>query len=388
MVATRITSVSIVLFPLCLTPFAVSWGTPSEGVEDDLRALMSKDWRARRAACDALGNVRGYERRVKVVRALAERLRDEDSLVRRAAATALGKMGRAAKPAIPNLIRVIDQDYVGVAASRALQQTGQPAVMPLTRVVLKAEEPEPLRIAALGVLADFGPDAKPGVKHLVRLLKTEPASQDMTLAACRTLGAIGSEADLATSVLLELCEHENSLIRLQAARTLGKIGHLSRGDIRSFIRALEKEQEALLSISRGAMDARRQKLPSSTETPRQQGQIRNDEHRCARVQMEMISALEKLQTQLPWKEARSTAMPALINVLERPHTLALAEHFHPVYRGCHCPHCHLYIAAARALRFYGPQASEALPALQSLLQYDRPRNEIRKTIEVIQAGRR
>jgi hypothetical protein len=248
---------------------------------------------------------------------------------------------------------------------------------------LNESEDAELRIAALGVLADFGPEAKAAVNDLAKLLERNSHSFEMTNAICHALGEMRSGAGPAASVLFSLCNNPNTMFRLEAARTLGKIGPLTADQVRLLVRVLEKEQETLTKVCSGLIDSRGRML-ARPDRERPDGEIADDEERCVRVQMEMVYALEKLQRQLSWEDARSIVMPALITVLKYPHTSRIAAHWHELHNGCFCTQCHLYIAAAKALRYYGSDAKDALPALESLLKYESPRDQIKRTIKEIQ----
>jgi HEAT repeat protein len=344
-----------------------------------LRDLSSENWKVRQNACKTLGEAQIND--AAAIQALAQRLYDADTLVRHEAAKSLGEMHRNADRAIADLIRVLDQDYVGAAASRALVKIGSNSVRPLTEVAANPTEKEDLRIAALKVLAEFGHDAKSAAKDLAPLLRNSKQSYEMINSICYALGAIGSEARDAAPDLLVLCNHPDSKVRLEAARTLGKIGPLGTNQIRAFIETMQKEQETWVQVSKGQIDSRRQPL-SNVNQARDECMIIDDEHRCARVMIEMVRSLEKLQAQMAFEDARAIVLPCLVRLLEYPHSSLLHKHFHP--QNCYCPHCHLYICLAKALRYYGPDAKSALPKLNDLLQHEFPRNELQQTIDIIQ----
>lgn len=353
-----------------------------ETLEDCLQELSDENWRVRRAACVALGEMGVAEQ--KTVSALTTRLDDEDSIVRYAAAVALGELAGDTRSAIPSLIRVLDQDYVGVAASNALRAIGRNAVMPLADVASNSRESESLRIAALEALARFGPDAREAIPPVLHLLRGRSLSIEMLTAICHMIGEMGSEARQAAPVLLDLCNSSDSVVRLEAARTLGKIGPLRMTEIHSLVKALQEEQETMTRVSRGLKDPRGKTLSGKAQDA--QYRIWGDAHRCGRVIMEMTSALSRLQTQLQREDARLTIMPALIRVLEYPHHPSLIKPWHERGEPCYCPHCSMYIEAAEALRFYGAEAKTAIPTLEELLEYEAPKNMIRGTIAVIQSS--
>jgi len=382
----RSTLVTRFMFPLMFLGIMIIWTNRAwagPAIEDQLRALMASDWRVRREACDALGNTQLFSSRI--VTALADRLEDKDTLVRYAAAKALGKMGSDAHDAIPSLVRALGQDYVGIAASKALYQIGPQAVPPLVQVISNPNEPAHFRITALETLARFGPEARPAVPYIVNSLRSPSISVKMMMPFGYTLGAMGNQGREAAPALLALCDHSENLIRLEAARTLGKIGPLKASEVHSLARSLKEEVMVLRGIVRKEWDAQRRKLTPSSEKRKLWEQAdwawADELHRCARVQIEMVLALEKLQTQLPYEQAREAVMPILVEVLACPHIPSFNWHEHSL-----CPQCSLFAFAARALRLYGPEAKEAVPVLKGLLQYEMPRHDIKETIEALQPG--
>ncbi len=355
--------IRVVLLWVVLLLLPVNLAAADPDCQDLIEQLTEPNWRVRYLACKELG--KSCTTDPNVPPALAQMLEDGDTLVRYAAAWALEQFGPVAEGTELNLVRVLDQDYVGKAASKALQHLGSSSLTPLVQVVLDENEPNSMRIAALGVLAEFGPDANGVLEDLIGLLDPNLPSRDMTIAVCHAVGEQGGYAGQnATAVLLELCNSNDSLIRLEAARTLGKIGPLDVNDVNHFVEKLENEQETLNQISQGLIDADRQ--PVEPDPP--SWKIGGAEHRCIRVQIEMVNSLKKLQSQQCWSDANSIIMPALVNVLNDNHTSPLFDlwHVQRPNRTLYCPCCNLYAATARALSFFGPAAKIALPRLQEL----------------------
>lgn len=121
-----------------------------------------------------------------------ERLRDDDAVVRRAAADALGDFGGAAEPAIPALTEAL-------------------------------RDPDPdTRWRAASALGDIGPSSAPAVPVLVETLRDEHAG--VRRAAAGALGDIGPAAAQAVPALVELLEDQEDVVRESAASALGEIG--------------------------------------------------------------------------------------------------------------------------------------------------------------------
>jgi hypothetical protein len=288
-------------------------------------------------------------------------------------------MGEAGKPAIAHLIDLLDQDYVGEAAARALRNIGPASIVPLAQVAAELSRPEALRVAALITLGDIGPDAAEAASHIAGVLQQPGLSIELVDAACY---AIGADGRVAVPPLLDLLQHPDSLIRLEAARALGKIGSLTSRELARLIAALDTERTRLASVSQGNVDARGEPV-STQQRARHEWEIQDDEHRCARVQMEMVLALSDVQRCLPWEDARNVILPSLIRVIGQPHPAASSRRWHPMHHGTYCPVCHLYVEAAKALRFYGSAARPALPALRDLLEHERARHDVNETIRLL-----
>jgi HEAT repeat protein len=116
-----------------------------EGLEPYLRqVLKDEDWRIRRAAAEALGQIGDPQ----ATPALIQALRDEDFWVRRAAAEALGQIGDPqATPALAQALR--DEMWlVRLAAAEALGQIGDPQATPALIQALQDEDSDVRRAAA------------------------------------------------------------------------------------------------------------------------------------------------------------------------------------------------------------------------------------------------
>jgi HEAT repeat protein len=173
------------------------------------------------------------------------------SKVRRAASAALGEIGAESVPA---LLAALKEDAVwreGLAASALVKAT--PGATNLLAALLDAAQAEPavrtpiaallprigtpaaealdrlltgsdrrLKSWAVGVLRDFGTDAKVAVTNLLTILQAE--DQWFRASAARTLGSIGPAAAPAVPALTERLKDEFAEARTAAATALGFIG--------------------------------------------------------------------------------------------------------------------------------------------------------------------
>ena len=126
---------------------------------------------------------------------LSRALGDEDSLVARDAARALGALGERAGPSVSALVEALAhrEPHVRLYAAEALASIG-PVAATATKDLAKAlHDPIPgVRWAACEALASIGPAAAPAVPELIEALKDEFLY--VRICAAGALGSMGSMA--------------------------------------------------------------------------------------------------------------------------------------------------------------------------------------------------
>jgi HEAT repeat protein len=220
-----------------------SCGQFSAGVWEDLgpkaqaavpglfQALQDADDTLRLRATIAVGSLGQSIPANKAVRALAARLKDGSSAVRRAAACALRNMGPKASEAVPALIETLhDSD-------------------------------EWTRFAAVMALGEIGPLAAAAAPHLARAVKG--AEVDLPNAAY-VLGRIGPAAKAVVPDLIEALKDNNEYIRDTAAEALGRIGPAASAAIPGLIAALTDES---VLVPRSAANALAQIALAQVQVP-------------------------------------------------------------------------------------------------------------------------
>jgi HEAT repeat protein len=186
-------------------------------VPDLLKLLKDDDAMVRRDTAQALGNGGAVAR--DAVHDLTSAVHDSDLLVRRYATVALGKLGSAAEPAVPVLVGVLDDKSANAELQReallAICQIGgtnAPEILPALRKALRDEDPL-LREVAAGALLNLGEAAMPALPDLIPLLK-EPEfriRRNATLVLDRLLPkSEGAVARRAVPGLLHILENEQS----------------------------------------------------------------------------------------------------------------------------------------------------------------------------------
>ena len=197
-------------------------GAPADDATDVLLATLDSDHKpVLRAAIDALGKIGASE----AVPALDAMLASDDAFDAGAAASALGGMGPAAKPAIPTLMVLLNkpdmdrylQGQVAIALGR--MQAGEA----LPRLVELLTERVQLASDATLALAEFGPVAKAAVPNLITDVLAHQWPEPR-LRAVNTLAAIGPDAAAALPSLRKITSTDRDrMVRMAAATAIKTI---------------------------------------------------------------------------------------------------------------------------------------------------------------------
>lgn len=186
-------------------------------------------------------------------------LKHQDAKTRRAAAFAMGKLGKHALPYIGTLKMLLlhDQEVsVRSACATSLGELGSLAAGEIAPGVIQSFENEKqisVRRAlalALGKVADQAGSAEP-------LLRKALADRDAALRqnATWSLGQLGKAAEPAIAALMTVLNDPEAGVRAEAAQALGNLGPLAEESISSLQRALADrdarvQEQAILSLRR------------------------------------------------------------------------------------------------------------------------------------------
>src|SRR5262249_4645046 len=153
-------------------------------------ALKHADPEVAQRAEKCIEAIRSNER----VASLVAELGHADPKLRAAAADKLLEMRALAAPAVPALIRLLDDDDLHV------------------------------RIRATYALGHVGPGARAAIPRLRRLLNDAQADTLLRLSAAKNLANLGPDAECAVPDLLQLLRNEEPRLRSWAASTLRVVG--------------------------------------------------------------------------------------------------------------------------------------------------------------------
>jgi HEAT repeat protein len=187
-----------------------------------------------------------------VVKALAERaISDTSRGVRATAASALGKLSRAARPAKAELFQALHDasEQVRHEAARALWRIDPDPASDTPRLIAAlTSDDEYVRGFAAFRLSEIGPAARDAVPALVSMIER---GRDAGELAARALERIGSQAKQAAPTLINSLHSEDLHTRASAARALGRIG--SRASVDALILALSDNNSLVRSEAARAL---------------------------------------------------------------------------------------------------------------------------------------
>ena len=215
-------------FTLSVSHAADKAGTPAERIAQVQTDLKSIDPAVRKAA---IGSLIHSDISPKMLTEMRATLSDRDGQIRSVAATAIGNLGAAAVPAIPQLIAQLKSDPVQEAretAARALGRIGKAApaetlpINPLKSATKDDADPV-TRVVAHGALAMIGVELPEQIAALRKYLHHEEAL--VRMKAAHALGGIGLAAKVAAPEIVDVLQRETDNHRRgYVARALGNTG--------------------------------------------------------------------------------------------------------------------------------------------------------------------
>jgi len=189
--------------------------------------------------------------------------KDETASIRAGAATAIGKLGPNAKPALTALLAALkEHDLIKAAAVEAIGRIGPDAAKSaIVEMLPLLKSPDAsVRFATVYAYSRLGPESAFVVPDLNLLLNSDPSAV-VRHEVAKTFALFGVDAKLAIPALIKaLREDKSEEVRRQVAQALGKMGMEIKPAVVSMIEVLQKDQDRLvrshvvrsLSIALGA----------------------------------------------------------------------------------------------------------------------------------------
>ena len=174
----------------------------------------------------------------------AQRLASPDRSRRRRAIRELIEGGAEALPLLRELLRVPILE-LAEGVEEVLTRMGPLALPALARLAQDVDRN--LRLSAVTVLRDLGPDAAPAIHVLAATLRDVDVV--VAMESARALAAIGEAAAATVPALAKALSHEHPLVRVTAAGALASIGERAAGATEELTKALGDVDEA---VRRGA----------------------------------------------------------------------------------------------------------------------------------------
>ncbi len=228
----RITILGSLTLSICLVSFI-----DAAEVRELAQKLKDADSDVRRAAAKELGEL-GIEAK-PAISSLITATKDKDLFVRRFSAQALGKIGPDAKEAVPALTLLLNDDKkeVQLAAVEALSNIGPASIDALTATVKDPNRDSTIRKKAAQGLAKIGLQARKAVPVLTDVVTGKIrspkggkgknlADDDVRLDAAIALGAVAKPEDTAAIEALKSVsegKQRNKALKKAATDALRKI---------------------------------------------------------------------------------------------------------------------------------------------------------------------
>lgn len=236
----------LTIFALALCPLATAVAEKQYGGE------TISQWRTRLADFDAAG-----PDAAQAVPALVTIVQDEevDAVTRRAAALALGRIGRPARSALPTLIAMVEASPRNTAeesawAAKAISlygPHGREAAPALAKAVVDRRRDLAVRQLSLEALARIGGAHPEAIPAIIAVVQLAPQTDDdlgqnaeLRQLAVEALGVAGAEAEVAAPLLARILQspRESERLRLRSAESLAKMGAGSRFALDTLVETL------------------------------------------------------------------------------------------------------------------------------------------------------
>jgi HEAT repeat protein len=207
----------------------------------------------RQRALDVVRDLKKEDQQRKMVPFVADVLKaDRSATIRATAAAALGRMGPNARTVVNAMIESLKDPDAGVraAVAEALGRIGDEARSAVPRLIPLLKDPDPgVRLAAAFGLGRIGPDAATAVPDLAHALATD-ADAAVRKEAARAFALLGLDAKEGIPALAKaLREDKSEDVRQHAALALGKMrGEEVHAVAPAMVEAMKKDSDKAVRI--------------------------------------------------------------------------------------------------------------------------------------------
>jgi len=163
--------------------------------------------------------------------------------------------GPSAEPAVPALVRRLEEDKDTRVRQRAAVSLGRIARMPTLAVPalrMRLNDPDRLvRVLAINAIAEFGSAAESAVPELVKRLEDEDLGVRRCAASC--LGKIGRHPDLVVPQLTQRLKETDGSLRIVTLDALAKYGPDARSAVPEVVKLLNDSSAEIRSFALGVL---------------------------------------------------------------------------------------------------------------------------------------
>ncbi|NEQ70224.1 MAG: HEAT repeat domain-containing protein [Symploca sp. SIO2D2] len=175
----------------------------------------------------------------------------ESSGVRSSAGVALGNLGEAAKPYIPDIANILKDQQVdsnirgGAAVALGnLGEAAKPYIPDIANLLKDQQVDTRVRSSAASALGNLGEAAQPYIPDILNFLKDQQVDLDILSSAASALGNLGKAAQPYIPDILNFLKDQrmDSYIRSRAASALGNLGEAAQPYIPDILNFLKDQR--------------------------------------------------------------------------------------------------------------------------------------------------
>ena len=222
--------------------FVGQFGTPQNGVDAVVaKFLTSKNSHEQMTAAWALAKLlpRTHASVQQAIPVAIRGLEDSQVVVQNAAISALAEIGEPAVVPLQKVLQPTTAPALLERAAAALALIGPAAALAVPELTkLLSHREERVVMQSVRTLGSIGPQAKSAVPELLKLLTSAKESRRLQLHVVTTLGEMGPDSAAAVPQLIQLLSHDDEAIRRVAAKSLGFIGPAAKSAVPKLIAAL------------------------------------------------------------------------------------------------------------------------------------------------------